>query len=257
MVCSLDKAIPKIIHQIWLGGHTPPCHWMSTWMNEYITQHPEWRYMLWRQKDVDTLDLRNAEIYDLENHLANKADIARYEILYKFGGVFIDADSMWINTKPLDPLLEMAKSTGLFFGEEIRPRAMGPSATVTPILAVGVIGCARHHPAMAFAITTLGKIYRNLRFHQRVARWEATGPDFMTAALQHAPKTVFPNYFFFPGGWWDTDVTLTKKDAEKKYPMSYMYQFGYSTGKDLDTYVQESLSKEENIAVLDCVHRFG
>jgi len=35
-------AIPKIIHQIWLGPLEPPIEVMETWQR----LHPEWKYIL-------------------------------------------------------------------------------------------------------------------------------------------------------------------------------------------------------------------
>ncbi|EGD73950.1 hypothetical protein PTSG_05645 [Salpingoeca rosetta] len=257
---NTNTTIPKTIHQIWLGNNQAPCQWMAAWMHDYVQANPEWTYRLWRTEDIEALHLENSDIFALEPHPANKADIARYEILYRYGGVFIDADSMWINGKSLDPLLQQASQTGLFFGEEVRPGKMTAPSTVTPILAVGVIGCAQHHPAMAHVVRTLGRVYRDLRFTQGVARWEATGPDFATAALRGVPKTVFPTFYFFPGGWWGTDVGLTQEDAERVNPDSYMYQFGYSTGDPLDTQIKRALasaSASRSAAIKQCLRRFG
>eukprot|EP00049_Salpingoeca_infusionum_P021762 m.4444 g.4444 ORF g.4444 m.4444 type:complete len:314 (+) comp4491_c0_seq1:80-1021(+) len=224
--------IPKTIHQIWLGHEAPPCQWMASWMQEYTRHDPSWTYKLWRDKDIEKLHLVNADLYELEPHFANKADIARYEILYRFGGVFVDSDSLWLNNKSLDPLLSEAASTGLFVGEEKRVKFNKPPP-YDPMYAVGVIGCRKDHPAMYHVIKNLGVSYRDLRFVQKVDRWEATGPDFFTAALQGVPLKVFSPDTFFPGGWWKTDVAQTRANAQIAYPASYMYQFGYSSQKHL------------------------
>ena len=220
-------------------------------MHEYVQENPEWEYRLWREHDILELGLNNIDIFHLEPHPANKADIARYEILYRFGGVFIDADSMWINHKSLDPLLLAARDSGLFFGEETRPSKTRTTPTIiTPVLAVGVIGCAKGHPAMAHLIKQLGLTYRDLRFRQGVARWEATGPDFATMALRGVPKRVFPNYYFFPGGWWGIDPHLGREEAERLNPDSFMYQFGYSTGSSLNSAVQSDMRRGRNSAAI-------
>ena len=82
--------IPKIIHQIWLGPNKRPDIWMDSWKNDYINKYPEWTYKLWTEKEINEINLTNKKQYENEKFYNGKSDIARYEILYQFGGVFID-----------------------------------------------------------------------------------------------------------------------------------------------------------------------
>ena len=91
--------IPKIIHQIWLGQKEPPQWCIDSWEKNYISKYPEWKFKLWREKDIDNLTLINRRIYNKEPTLRGKSDIARYEILYQFGGIFMDSDSFWIDNQ--------------------------------------------------------------------------------------------------------------------------------------------------------------
>lgn len=80
--------IPKIIHQIWLGDEKPPYRLMETWE----AMHPDWEYKLWTDENIkDVIELL-PQYHEIEEY-CGKADILRYQILHKFGGVFIDADS--------------------------------------------------------------------------------------------------------------------------------------------------------------------
>ena len=91
------KKIPKIVHQIWIGENKRPDIWMDTvkkFCNDY-----GYEYKLWDDNTVNTLNLINKQYYDMEPqiHLNKKnyqlkADILRYELLYSFGGIYIDAD---------------------------------------------------------------------------------------------------------------------------------------------------------------------
>ena len=81
--------IPKIIHQIWLGPNKQPDIWMNSWKNNYINKYPEWTYKLWTEQEIDELNLINKKQYENEKFYNGKSDIARYEILYRFGGVFM------------------------------------------------------------------------------------------------------------------------------------------------------------------------
>ncbi len=95
--------IPKIIHQIWLGPKTPPAVFKQS--QESIKKyHPDWEYKLWTDKDIPDLLLHNQKFYDLTNNYGAKADILRYELLYKFGGIYLDVDMVCLN--PLDILLQ-------------------------------------------------------------------------------------------------------------------------------------------------------
>ena len=110
--------IPKHIHQVWIGENEPPWEWINGF-REQLTQHfPEWTHTLWREKDIADLVLENQIAYNMETQLSGKVNILRYELLYQFGGIYIDADMEWLNKKPLDTLLEQAEDTGFFAGKE-------------------------------------------------------------------------------------------------------------------------------------------
>jgi len=62
--------------------------------------------MLWTEKEIDALNLVNTDKYDYYYRLQKYygcADIVRVEVLYKYGGIYIDADSICNN--PMDDLL--------------------------------------------------------------------------------------------------------------------------------------------------------
>lgn len=85
--------IPKIIHQIWVGDREPPLHWIETWKKK----HPDWQHILWTEKEIETLDLPNKQAYEFykkEKLWFGMSDIARVAILKKYGGVYIDADTI-------------------------------------------------------------------------------------------------------------------------------------------------------------------
>ena len=101
--------IPKIIHQIWIGPNKCPYIWINTFKIDYINKNPEYQYFLWTEDNIDSLfnDFPIYRIvYDLETTYNGKSDILRYLILYIHGGIYIDADSVWINEKSFDSLLE-------------------------------------------------------------------------------------------------------------------------------------------------------
>lgn len=87
--------IPKIIHQIWLGSKPIPNKFIDSW------KIPNFEHVLWREKELSNLNMVNRDKYQtlLENKTYyGAADIARVEILSKFGGMYADAD--FENLKP-------------------------------------------------------------------------------------------------------------------------------------------------------------
>lgn len=93
--------IPKLIHQVWLGSDVP-VKFMGA-MGDWALLNPEWRYQLWTQPPYGMV---NEELYWDANLYVKpdavwqfRADLVRYEVLYRHGGFYADAD-----TKPLRPL---------------------------------------------------------------------------------------------------------------------------------------------------------
>lgn len=82
--------IPKIIHQVWLGSSFPEkyIYFQNTWR----MFHPDWEYILWTEKEIEEFGLVNKAAYDESTNYGQKSDIARYEILYRMGGLYVDTD---------------------------------------------------------------------------------------------------------------------------------------------------------------------
>ncbi|MBP9791615.1 MAG: hypothetical protein KBC27_00160 [Rickettsiales bacterium] len=85
-----EPRIPKIIHQIWLGGELP------RFFNNYIETckqvNPGWEYKFWTEKDLDKLSYNKDVVYALKGRLDVTKDYLMHVILDQFGGVFMDVD---------------------------------------------------------------------------------------------------------------------------------------------------------------------
>ena len=77
---SETPKIPKIIHQIWIGGHLPDPY--KDLQKSWEEKNPGWTYKLWTDVDVIKLKLFNQDLYNAASN-TDKADILRYEILYR------------------------------------------------------------------------------------------------------------------------------------------------------------------------------
>ena len=217
--------IPKVIHQIWLGPNKKPDIWMDTWKINYINKNPDWTYKLWTEKEINQLNLKNRKQYDKEPYYTGKSDIARYEILYQFGGVYIDSDSLWIeeNNISLNTILELAKNYDMFVAEE-------------PVnkwsIANGVIGFSKGNSLLNEIILYINKNYFiNKKKHNRLRDvWLVTGPKIFTEIIKKSKKKlVLDSYFFYPESFHQNNLNLNVKDFHIKYPNSIMFQYGYTT----------------------------
>lgn len=95
----INPLIPKVMHHIW-DGDIPPLY--QNYLNECKKLHPDWEFKFWSDKDIDDLVLEYGDVYYKARSYAGRADIARYEILYRFGGVYRDMDVKCF--RPIDDL---------------------------------------------------------------------------------------------------------------------------------------------------------
>lgn len=90
--------IPKVIHQIWVGDKNPPEEYFETWK-----RLPGFKYELWNEEKLQSLVMLNQSKYDyfIERKIYHgAADIARVEILYNYGGFYVDADTKRLKLLP-------------------------------------------------------------------------------------------------------------------------------------------------------------
>ncbi len=86
----IDK-IPKVIHQIWVGSKEIPENYQR-FMKTWKAFHPDWDYKLWTDQDVEDFPWKNKELFLKCTNPGMKSDIWRYEILYRYGGLYVDTD---------------------------------------------------------------------------------------------------------------------------------------------------------------------
>ena len=94
--------IPKIIHQIHLGGSELPDQekiWQQTW----LTYNPDWELKFWDDKAIEKLSIKNKSQLERCNSYSEMSDILRFEILYQYGGLYVDTDFECL--KPITELL--------------------------------------------------------------------------------------------------------------------------------------------------------
>jgi mannosyltransferase OCH1-like enzyme len=83
--------IPKIIHQIHLGDSELSLQ-QKEWQKTWIHYNPDWKYILWNDNEISKLNITNSKQLANCKNFSEKSDILRFEILYQFGGLYIDTD---------------------------------------------------------------------------------------------------------------------------------------------------------------------
>lgn len=98
-----EDNIPKIIHYCWFGGGKLP-NLAKKCMKSWKKFCPDFKIILW---DENNCDLENAPIYVKEAYENKKwafvSDYFRLQIVYTFGGIYLDTDVELI--KSLDDFL--------------------------------------------------------------------------------------------------------------------------------------------------------
>jgi inositol phosphorylceramide mannosyltransferase catalytic subunit len=82
--------IPRVFHQIWVGPDPFPeeyVHYQQTWLQH----HPGWELRFWTEENLPER-LRRPEAAERLRVPAERANILRLEVLWRFGGVYVDTD---------------------------------------------------------------------------------------------------------------------------------------------------------------------
>src|SRR6266487_5699784 len=91
---AYDQRIPKIIWQTMRTNVVPKI--MKDYSDSWIEQNPEYEYRFFDDNDIDQFIVKEfpeyTSAYKKIKHGAVKADLWRYLIIYKYGGVYSDID---------------------------------------------------------------------------------------------------------------------------------------------------------------------
>jgi mannosyltransferase OCH1-like enzyme len=95
-----NQKIPKVIHQIWIGGPLPEKYkgLQKTWKEK----NPDWEYRLWTDADLPNFPFTDRARFERTISVGEKSDILRYDILLHYGGLYVDTDFECL--KSFDPI---------------------------------------------------------------------------------------------------------------------------------------------------------
>lgn len=119
-------AIPKRLHQIWIGSPMP--QEAKTFAERVKGLHSGWEYKLWGEKAAAGLIKKTEKLFpgvDLRRvHPALASGLIRLYILWAFGGIYIDCDA-----ELFDPAEKWAPIEKDFFMAKCEKPMWGPGVT--------------------------------------------------------------------------------------------------------------------------------
>jgi mannosyltransferase OCH1-like enzyme len=174
--------IPLLGHYVWVGAHRPPQEMMDSWPK----MNPGMIWSLWTDhtakggwENQEQIDKRAAR-----KEWNGVADIMRYEILWKFGGIAVDADSECV--RPL--------SEGDFFAQETAVACYEHEMLRPGIIGCGFLGAPKGHSFFRACIDSCAKQDAS------IAAWKAVGPMCMVRVAECMPSAIriYPSRMFNP-----------------------------------------------------------
>lgn len=175
--------IPKLLHVIWVGPHDPPQEAIDSWADKHVQG---WLFTLWRDHQQGWENQEQMTQRAARGEWNGVADLMRYEILFKYGGFAVDADSVCVC--PLDEgpedFLHHTTAIACYENESVRP---------------GMVGCG-------FLAAPRGSeffgacIERASLEDPKEPAWKTVGPMLVTRVTAEFPDAIriFPARMFAP-----------------------------------------------------------
>jgi mannosyltransferase OCH1-like enzyme len=159
----------------------------------WLQHHPDWRMVLWTDGILPSLEHQDA--YDAAEELTAgnvwqlRSDIVRYEVLWRYGGVYADCDFECLRS--IEPLIEGVESFAAWEEQ-------------AQWIANGLMGCTPRHWFLRALLDGLAASIDSNRT-QRPNR--STGPQYLTRMYRaHGGlDTVLDQHLIFPYSYRDLD----------------------------------------------------
>ncbi len=186
--------IPPTVHRVWVGEDPMPPEY-EQFGATFKRHNPDWEIRLWSEKDLDELEIGEGERKRARTH-SELSNLMRYEVLSRFGGVYVDTDVECLQA--LEPLLGGIEA----FAALEREGRVGNAALGS------VPGHRAFLRAARLARCTLGTGAHSV---------DANGPYMLSLILEQEPEvTIFGAHLFYPYRW---DEPERRHEA---FPDAYM-----------------------------------
>lgn len=176
------EAVPKLIHQIWIGSKPVPPS-TDAWR-----KHAEangYTYRLWREADLEAQGIDADPIFRRmleDGDYPGAVDVARYFILSRVGGIYLDCD--FYPARDDISFCDILPMVGLTAFAEETPRLTGQGGV---LFANSFIATPPGHPVFARILQVLPEIAERL---PRAPAWWGTGPLIFTVVARAGSVTL-------------------------------------------------------------------
>ncbi len=219
IVPKKEARIPKIIHIMWLGGKLPDEY--ISYVKSWAIYHQSWTILFWTNNTINNdqgnefcenfdqlkkrllstkggerivintngLTFDNRIFYDQARNYGEKSDILKWEIVYRFGGVYVDIDF-----ECLSPLDVYHHTYDFYTGIQ-------PLDTNRVQLGAALYGAIPKHPILKACVEN---IKNNQNIKQIIVK---TGPIHFTKTFLSVAGTTglldiaMPSSYFYPCGY--------------------------------------------------------
>lgn len=189
---KINQTIPKIIHFIWIGSKIPETYIKN--IQDWKQKNPLFEIKIW--DDITLIpflqEKRSYKQFIDAKNFGNKSDIARYEILKSFGGLYLDTDFMCLSNEFNWLHDNLSFYTCVSFERNVN-------------IFNGMIASIPNHPVINLCLDNCNvNGFLNVSCEQTRALYQ-TGPYLFTSCVLHHLKNtetqrevVFPSKFFYP-----------------------------------------------------------
>lgn len=166
--------------------------WARFNLRSWETFHPDWEIRVWDDAELDAFISITRHLWEtLDRYLKphavwqGRSDLFRYEVLYRNGGVYADADFQCRSN--IDDLL-----TPAWTAWEVQDRWAN----------MAISGFEAGHPFLAECLDGLEVNHRRYARNPAWGSSPTSGPRYLTPILKRHPEiTVYPAAWFYPFPW--------------------------------------------------------
>jgi hypothetical protein len=167
-IACASVLFPRVFHQIWVGPDSFPEEFRA-YQQSWLDNHPGWELRMWTEDNLpDTL--RRPEGAERLRSPVERCDILRFELVWRFGGVYVDLDFECLQS--IEPLIEDAT---FFIG------LAGPGRVSS-----GLFGAVPGHPILDQALEEL-RPREYYGYDKDAAGWRFLSP----IVLAHRDEVLF------------------------------------------------------------------
>ncbi len=216
-VIGKTRSIPYRFHLICLNQSVPQK--IYALINRIKELHPQAQVTLWTLKDVATFPFFNRTAFNHAVTLDQKIDILRLEILYKYGGIFIDSNFELL--KPIDDLLSLRFFCSASYSRDAQ-------------LYTALMGSIPAHSVVRCCLDTLSGGSDRSHPMKKIGNEHFTDCFFYATKYSQGYEVALPVNFFYPIPPFDSAATGTFVSPHSL--PSYSYALHHWKRNDIGTF---------------------